>query len=96
MRQYVAFDVSKQTSEAVIVDAAGTCLVRRQVKTDPLVMAAFVARLERADRFACGPRDDVGDGRHHAVIAACGRACLADEPRSVPATNRVGSRQAIR
>lgn len=44
MQQYVAFDVSKQTSEAVIVDAAGTCLVQRKVKTDPLAMAAFVAK----------------------------------------------------
>jgi transposase len=42
VRQYVAFDVSKQTSEVVIVDEAGTCLVRRKVRTDPLALAAFV------------------------------------------------------
>jgi len=44
VRQYVAFDVSKQSSEAVIVDATGTCLVRRKVATDPLAMAAFVRK----------------------------------------------------
>ncbi len=43
MQQYVAFDVSKQTSEAVIVDATGRCLVSRKVATDPLAMAAFVS-----------------------------------------------------
>lgn len=42
MQQYVAFDVSKQSSEAVIVDAAGNRLVSRKVATDPLAMAAFV------------------------------------------------------
>ena len=44
MQQYVAFDVSKQSSEAVIVDAAGRRLVSRKVATDPVAMAAFVAR----------------------------------------------------
>jgi transposase len=43
VQQYVAFDVSKQSSEAVIVDAAGNRLVCRKVATDPLAMAAFVA-----------------------------------------------------
>jgi len=44
MQQYVAFDVSKQSSEAVIVDAAGNRLVSRKVATDPVAMAAFVAK----------------------------------------------------
>ena len=44
MQQYVAFDVSKQSSEAVIVDGAGNRLVSRKVPTDPLAMAAFVAK----------------------------------------------------
>ena len=44
MPQYVAFDVSKQSSEAVIVDAAGNRLVSRKLPTDPLAMAAFVAK----------------------------------------------------
>ena len=44
MQQYVAFDVSKQSSEAVIVDEAGNRLVSRKVATDPLAMAAFVAK----------------------------------------------------
>jgi transposase len=44
VRQYVAFDVSKQTSEVVVVDEAGTCLVRRKVRTDPLALAAFVKK----------------------------------------------------
>lgn len=43
MQQYVAFDVSKQSSEAVIVDAAGNRLVSRKMATDPATMAAFVA-----------------------------------------------------
>jgi transposase len=44
VRQYVAFNVSKQTSEVVIVDEAGTCLMRRKVRTDPLALAAFVEK----------------------------------------------------
>ncbi len=44
MRQYVAFDVSKQSSEAVIVDEAGNRLVSRKIRTDPLAMAAFVEK----------------------------------------------------
>jgi transposase len=44
VQQYVAFDVSKQSSEAVIVDEAGNRLVSRKVATDPLAMAAFVAK----------------------------------------------------
>ena len=44
MQQYVAFDVSKQRSEAVIVDETGKCLVRRKLQTDPVVMARFVEK----------------------------------------------------
>lgn len=44
MQQYVAFDVSKQSSEAVIVDETGKRLVSRKVPTDPSSMAAFVAK----------------------------------------------------
>jgi len=44
VQQYVAFAVSKQSSEAVIVDEAGNRLVSRKVATDPLAMAAFVAK----------------------------------------------------
>jgi O-antigen ligase len=44
VQQYVAFDVSKQSSEAVIVDEAGKRLVSRKVATDPSAMAAFVAK----------------------------------------------------
>jgi transposase len=44
VQQYVAFDVSKQSSEAVIVDESGKRLVSCKVATDPLSMAAFVAK----------------------------------------------------
>lgn len=44
MQRYVAFDVSKQSSAAVIVDAAGNRLLSRKVPTDPSAMAAFVAK----------------------------------------------------
>jgi transposase len=44
VQQYVAFDVSKQTSEAVIVDEAGNRLVSRKVATDPAALAAFVEK----------------------------------------------------
>ena len=43
VQQYVAFDVSKQSSEAMIVDEAGNRLVSRKVRSDPSAMAAFVA-----------------------------------------------------
>ena len=43
MQQDVAFDGSKQSSEAVIVDAAGNRLVSRKVATVPSALAAFVA-----------------------------------------------------
>ena len=44
MQRRVAFDVSKPSSEAVIVDAAGNRLVSRKVATEPLAMAAFVQK----------------------------------------------------
>jgi hypothetical protein len=44
VHQCVAFDVPKQSSEAVIVDEAGSRLVSRKVAPDPLAMAAFVAK----------------------------------------------------
>jgi len=47
VQQYVAFDVSKQSSEAVIVDVAGNRLMSRQVATDPSAMIAFVATYGR-------------------------------------------------
>lgn len=42
MKQYVAFDVSKQFSEAVLVDETGAVVVRGKVRTDPVAMAGFV------------------------------------------------------
>lgn len=42
MRQHVAFDVSKPSNEAMIVDEAGRCPCQRKARTDPAVMAAFV------------------------------------------------------
>ena len=44
MQRRVAFDVSKQSSEAVIVDETGNRLVSRKVATDPAAMAAFVQK----------------------------------------------------
>jgi transposase len=44
VQQYVALDVSKQSSEAVIVDETGNRLVSRKVATDPQALAAFVAK----------------------------------------------------
>ncbi len=44
MHQDVAFDVSQQSSEAVIVDEAGNRLVSRKIRTDPSAMVAFVEK----------------------------------------------------
>jgi transposase len=44
VQQYLAFAVSKQSSEAVIVDETRHRLVNQKIATDPRALAAFIAK----------------------------------------------------